>query len=126
MPTSLPKREDLVGRELLADVALGGLQLGGPLDDPLQRGPVDPGRRALGHASPATASAARRRAGAVDIRVERSPAGSAAPGGSSPDRRPGGARGGSLACRKGRKSSIGIGKIVVELFSAAISVTVWR
>jgi len=30
------------------------------------------------------------------------------------------------ACRKGLKSSIGMGKIVVELFSAAISVTVWR
>ena len=30
------------------------------------------------------------------------------------------------AWMNGRKSSIGIGKIVTELFSAAISVTVWR
>jgi len=28
--------------------------------------------------------------------------------------------------RKGLNSSMGIGKMVVELFSAAISVTVWR
>jgi hypothetical protein len=56
----LAQSEDIVGREILADVALGGLQLRGPLDDSLQRGPVDPGRRSLGHAIPGTASATRR------------------------------------------------------------------
>ena len=33
---------------------------------------------------------------------------------------------GLAAWRNGRKRSIGIGKTVVELFSAAISVSVWR
>ena len=56
----LAQGEDIVGREVLADVALGGLQLRGPLDDPLQRGPVEPGRRSLGHANPGAASATRR------------------------------------------------------------------
>ena len=32
----------------------------------------------------------------------------------------------AAAWRKGRNSSMGTGKIVVELFSVAISVTVWR
>jgi hypothetical protein len=32
----------------------------------------------------------------------------------------------AAALRNGRNSSMGMGKMVVELFSAAISVTVWR
>jgi hypothetical protein len=56
------------------------------------------------------------------MREEMSEAGKAGPGGSTEPS----VRGAfdAAAFRKGRNSSIGIGKIVVELFSAAISVTV--
>jgi hypothetical protein len=53
-----------------------------------------------------------------------SDAGSAGPGGSTDPSTLAGAAPSEL--RNGRNSSIGMGKMVVELFSAAISVTVWR
>jgi hypothetical protein len=58
------------------------------------------------------------------MREEMSDAGSACPGGSAAL-----AGGGALAAaavRNGRNNSIGMGKMVVELFSAAISVTVCK
>jgi hypothetical protein len=59
-----------------------------------------------------------------DIREEISDVGSAVPGASAELSIFGADA--TAGVRNGRKSSIGIGKIVVELFSAAISVTVCR
>jgi len=55
-----PERQDLVGRELLRQIAVARLELGRALDDPLERRPIDARRRALGHATPAGASVPRR------------------------------------------------------------------
>src|SRR5258706_13743691 len=101
------ERQDLVVRETVADVMFSGLQLGGTLDDALQRLTTDeilphqtlafPLFRGAGRRSPPVVSASAREG---DVGASRS--------------------------MKPLNRSIGIGKIVVELFSDAISLTVWR
>jgi hypothetical protein len=41
----LPQRQDLIGREVVADVLVGGLQLRRPPDDLIQCRPIDSARR---------------------------------------------------------------------------------
>src|SRR5436309_7801873 len=109
-----PERQDLVVRETVANVVFSGLQLGGALDDALQRLTTDEvSASCLTHqtlALPLLRGAGRRwpavRSGSARL----------------PE---------SLACGAKRSMkplnrSIGIGKIVVELFSDAISLTVCR
>src|SRR6266550_7085156 len=109
-----PERQDLGVRETVTDVVFSGLQLGGALDDALERLTADEVASFFGHqtlARPLLRGAGNR----------------------SPAMRSGSARlPESLACTGARRSmkplnkSIGIGKIVVELFSDAISLTVCR
>ena len=107
----LPEGEQLGLGEALPDVVLPRLQLGRALNDPLQRVAAD---ELAGHRY-------------ASVLVFAGGAGSASPatlavswGGWA-----------AAACwatepRNPRNRSSGIGKIVVELFSDAISVTVWR
>src|SRR5882762_6014696 len=107
----LPERQDLVVRETVADVVFSRLELGGALDDTLQRLTADeilphqtlafPLLRTAGKRSPAVRSGS--------ARLPESPACS-----------------GASRSMKPLNRSIGIGKIVVELFSEAISLTVCR
>ena len=121
------ERHDLVRGQLLGEVAVGGLELGGALDDPLERRAIDAGRRAFAPCYSCGGSGRRRGGAWTSGWRDRRPA-AAGRAARRLDRRTrwGGGAARACACRNGRKSSIGIGKIVVELFSAAISVTVWR
>src|SRR2546426_797989 len=109
-----PERQDLVVRETVANVVFPGLQLGGALDDALQRLTTDEvSASCLTHQTLALPlfRGAGRRSRAVRSGSARLPE--------------------SLACGAKRSMnplnrSIGIGKIVVELFSDAISLTVCR
>src|SRR2546423_1081629 len=106
----LAERQDLVVGETIADVVFSGLQLGGALDDPLQRLTTDEvSAHFFGHQTlvlPLLRGAGR----------------------CSPDARSGSARvpESAIFSMKPLNKSIGIGKIVVELFSEAISLTVCR
>ncbi len=107
----LPERQDLVIRETVADVVFSGLQLGGALDDALQRLTTD---EVLAHqtfAFPLLRTAGKR-SPAVRSGMARLPESSACAG--------------ARRSMKPLNRSIGMGKIVVELFSEAISLTVCR
>src|SRR4029077_11158035 len=107
----LAERQDFVGREPFADLALSRLQLGGAFDDALERVTADeilphqtlalPLFRTAGRRSPAPAARS----------------GRAAEGGG------GGLPVGATRSMKTLNRSMGMGKIVVELFSEAISLT---
>ncbi len=106
----LAECQDLGVGEPVADVVLSGLQLGRALDNALQRLTTD---EVLSHqtlAFPLPRTAGNR---SPDVR-----SGSARLAGSS--------RGGARRSMKPLNRSIGIGKMVVELFSEAISLTVCR
>src|SRR2546427_2925186 len=102
------ERQDFVLRESVADVALAGLQLGGALNDTLQRLAADEVLPHQAFAFPLFSAA----------------------GKLSPDVRSGKLRFPESAepifSMNPRNRSMGMGKIVVELFSEAISLTVWR
>src|SRR5438874_2741729 len=106
----LAQREERVLRQPLPDVALAGLELGRAPDDALERLPADELAR---HAQPLTLAFSRD-AGSVSPEVLSGSAGVAA------------AARAAAVPKNPLNRSIGIGKIVVELFSEAISVTVWR
>src|SRR5258708_37339755 len=109
-PDVFAECQDLGVGEPVADVVFSGLQLGRALDDALQRLTTDEviSHQTLAFPLPRTA------------------------GNRSPAVRSGSARLADSSCAGARRSmkplnrSIGIGKMVVELFSEAISLTVWR
>src|SRR5712691_10619238 len=109
----LPERQDLVIRETVADVVFSGLQLGGALDDALQRLTTDevPSLAHQTFAFPLLRTAGKR-SPAVRSGRARLPESSSCAGASR--------------SMKPLNRSIGMGKIVVELFSEAISLTVCR
>src|SRR6267142_2427263 len=107
-PDVFAKREDLAARQPITDVPLSGLQFGGALDDALQRLAAD---ELLPHQT--LAFLLLRGAGRRSLDVV---SGSAR----LPESE------GAMRSIKPLKRSIGMGKIVVELFSEAISLTVCR
>ena len=59
-PDLAAELQDLLRGQALPDLAIGGLELGGALDDTLEGGPVDAGREAIRHAIPAARRERRR------------------------------------------------------------------
>ena len=135
----LAERQHLFRSQPFADVALPGLQLSGTLHDPLECRAVDLPDWRVGHVGgeisrracrpfgrpPPAASQSCRPAPwpawrLLPTEVRRLSEAAAARLPRQPDLRP------PAMWRKGRNISIGMGKSVVELFSAAISTTVWR
>src|SRR6266511_346694 len=107
----LPERQDFVVRETVADVVFSGLELGGALDDALQRLATDEILLHQTFAFPLSRTVGKRSPDVLSGRA-RLPESSACAGASR--------------SMKPLNRSIGMGKIVVELFSEAISLTVWR
>src|SRR5512135_16447 len=106
------ERDELRFGEALSDVALAGLELGRALDDPVEGLPADQLAR---HGYARTFSLSTGLAGRDSPAARAGRAGMALSA-----RRP------ATVSRMPLKRSIGTGKIVVEFFSDAISVTVWR